>query len=62
MPGYVSVNTISLDEHDKAATRVVTTAQFMTTEERDGMLATGMEAGLTDSYAALDRLLAALGD
>jgi hypothetical protein len=33
---------------------------FHTTEERDGMLQSGMEQGLNESYAALDRLLATL--
>jgi hypothetical protein len=33
---------------------------FHTTDERDGMLQSGMEGGLNQSYAALDRLLASL--
>jgi len=40
---------------------VVTQSLFHTTEERDGMLQSGMEQGLNQSYAALDRLLATLG-
>ena len=36
-------------------------SQFYSTDERDGMLASGMEEGLNQSYAALDRLLATLG-
>jgi hypothetical protein len=32
----------------------------MTAEDRDGMLQSGMESGLNQSYAALDRVLAAL--
>jgi len=31
---------------------------FHTTEDRDGMLKSGMEHGLNQSYAALDALLA----
>jgi uncharacterized protein YndB with AHSA1/START domain len=61
MPGYVSVSTIALEALDEDRTRVVTSAQFMTAEERDGMLAAGMQDGLTRSYDALDRLLASLG-
>jgi hypothetical protein len=38
----------------------VTTALFHTAEERDGMLSSGMEQGLTESYAALDRVVAEL--
>jgi uncharacterized protein YndB with AHSA1/START domain len=41
-------------------TRIVTTSLFHTNEERDGMMAAGMEQGLNESYAALDRVLAAL--
>jgi hypothetical protein len=33
---------------------------FHTREERDGMLNSGMEHGLNQSYAALDRRLATL--
>jgi hypothetical protein len=39
---------------------VVTTSLFFTAEERDGMLGSGMEGGVTQSYEALDRLLATL--
>ena len=40
---------------------MVAVSLFHTTEERDGMLGSGMEQGLNESYAALDRLLARLG-
>jgi hypothetical protein len=36
----------------------VHTTLFHTTEERDGMLRSGMEKGLGEGYAALDKLLA----
>jgi hypothetical protein len=39
---------------------VVVDGIFHTTEERDGMLRSGMEGGLNASYAALDKLLASL--
>ncbi len=58
MPGYVSVTTTELEDLGDGRTRVVTTAQFFTSEERDGMLDGGMEQGMNESYAALDRLLA----
>ncbi len=41
-------------------TGVVTTSVFHTTEERDGMLASGMEGGLNETYERLDELLARL--
>ena len=61
MPGYVIIETVTLEEAGPGRTRVVTVSQFYSTEERDGMLASGMEEGLNQSYAALDRLLAAMG-
>lgn len=42
-------------------TKVVVTSLFSTAEERDGVVGSGMEQGLNESYAALDRLLATLG-
>ena len=41
-------------------TKIVNTSLFYTTEERDGMLNSGMTDGMNESYAALDRLLATL--
>jgi len=58
MPGYVSVQTLDLEDLGDGRTRVVSTAQFFTPEERDGMLDSGMQGGLEQSYAALDALLA----
>lgn len=58
MPGYVAVVTTTLDDLGDGRTRVVTVSLFHTTAERDGMLSAGMEQGLNESYAALDRLLA----
>lgn len=61
MPGYVAIDTAAFEDLGDGRTRVVTTSLFHTTEERDGMLSSGMETGLSQSYAALDRLLATLG-
>lgn len=60
MPGYVAVETATFEDLGRGRTRVVTTALFHTAEERDGMLSSGMEQGLAQSYAALDALLAKL--
>jgi uncharacterized protein YndB with AHSA1/START domain len=59
MPGYVSVETATFEDLGDR-TKVVTTSVFHTTEERDGMLGSGMEGGLNDTYARLDELLARL--
>ena len=57
MPGYVIVESTELEDIGNGQTRVVTNSLFHTTEERDGMLNSGMESGLNQSYEALDRLL-----
>lgn len=58
MPGHVAVQTLTLEDMGDGRTRIVSTSIFHTTEERDGMLNSGMEGGLNQSYAALDRVLA----
>jgi uncharacterized protein YndB with AHSA1/START domain len=60
MPGHVVVNTITLHDLGDGRTKLVSTSLFHTTEERDGILKSGMEAGMNQSYAALDRVLATL--
>jgi uncharacterized protein YndB with AHSA1/START domain len=60
MPGYVSIDTAEFEDLGDGRTKVVTTSLFHTTEERDGMLSSGMADGLNQSYAALDDLLRTL--
>jgi uncharacterized protein YndB with AHSA1/START domain len=57
LPGHVIVETASFEDLGER-TRVRTTSLFHTTEERDGMLASGMEGGLTESHERLAELLA----
>jgi uncharacterized protein YndB with AHSA1/START domain len=57
MAGHVSVETATFEDLGER-TRVVTTSIFHTTEERDGMLASGMEGGLNETYDRLDEVLA----
>jgi uncharacterized protein YndB with AHSA1/START domain len=59
MPGHVSVETAVFEDLGER-TKVTTTSIFHTVEERDGMLASGMERGLNETYARLDELLARL--
>jgi uncharacterized protein YndB with AHSA1/START domain len=61
MPGHVVVETVTFEDLGDGRTKVVNISLFHTTEERDGMLQSGMEQGLNESYAALDRVLASLG-
>ncbi len=60
MPGHVALETMTLEDLGDGRTRLVTTSLFMTAEDRDGMLQSGMEGGLNESYAALDKVLANL--
>jgi uncharacterized protein YndB with AHSA1/START domain len=57
MPGHVIVETATFEDLG-GRTKVSTHSLFHTTEERDGMLASGMEGGLSESYERLDELLA----
>jgi uncharacterized protein YndB with AHSA1/START domain len=57
MPGHVAVETVTLKDLGDGRTLLVNVSLFHTSEERDGMLQSGMEQGMNESYAALDRLL-----
>jgi uncharacterized protein YndB with AHSA1/START domain len=57
MPGHVLVETATFEDLGDQ-TRVKTVSLFHTTEERDGMLASGMEKGQSESHERLDELLA----
>jgi uncharacterized protein YndB with AHSA1/START domain len=56
MPGHVAVETAEFEDLG-GRTRIVTTTLFHTTEERDGMLDSGMEGGMAETYERLDELL-----
>jgi uncharacterized protein YndB with AHSA1/START domain len=60
MPGHVALETMTLEDLGDGRTRLVTTSLFLTAEDRDGMLQSGMEGGLNQSYEALDKVLAKL--
>jgi uncharacterized protein YndB with AHSA1/START domain len=60
MPGHVALETITLADLGDGRTLLTTTSLFFTAGERDGALRSGMEEGINDSYAALDRLLVSL--
>jgi uncharacterized protein YndB with AHSA1/START domain len=59
-PGHVSVDDIELEDLGDGRTRLVDTSTFMNAEERDAMLGYGMTEGVSDSYAALDKVLASM--
>lgn len=57
MPGHVCLETLTLEEHD-GRTLARTVSIFQSVEDRDGMIASGMEHGLHETYERLDELLA----
>ena len=60
MPGHPIVNSIELVDLGDGRTKLVGDSLFMLGEERDGMMSSGMEGGMNQSYEALDRVLAAI--
>jgi uncharacterized protein YndB with AHSA1/START domain len=60
MPGHILVESMTFEAIGVDRTRAVTLSTFDTTEERDGMLQSGMETGATESYERLAELLATL--
>ncbi|MFD4266329.1 SRPBCC family protein [Rhodococcus sp. NPDC058481] len=61
MPAHVCIETVEFVDLGDGRTRVVIDNQFVTAAERDGMLQSGMEGGLNNSFEALDALLAKAG-
>jgi uncharacterized protein YndB with AHSA1/START domain len=56
MPGHVSVQTVTFEEHD-GKTTLTATVVFDTVEDRDGMLQSGMESGAAESMDRLEEYL-----
>ena len=56
MPGHVSLETATFEEQD-GKTKVTAIAVFQTVEDRDGMLASGMEEGVAETMDRLAELL-----
>ena len=59
MPGHVGLETYTFEEH-AGKTTLTATSVFNTLEERDGVIASGMEAGANESADRLEELLASL--
>jgi len=57
LPGHVSVETAAFEDLGDR-TRMVATSLFHTPEERDGMLSSGMEGGMNETFDRLDQVLA----
>ncbi len=55
--GHVILGTTRLEELPGGRTRLVHQSVFQSVEDRDGMIASGMERGVNDGYEKLDELL-----
>ena len=58
-PGNVSMDTLTLEEHD-GRTTVRSNSVFQSVEARDGMVQSGMAEGMNEGYDRLDELVAKL--
>lgn len=61
MPGHPSRESMRLEDLGDGRTKLHAHTIFFTAQERDGMVQAGMEGGMNESYAALDRLLERMG-
>jgi uncharacterized protein YndB with AHSA1/START domain len=59
VPGHVSFSELRLEEND-GKTTAYTHSVFMSLEDRDGMVQSGMETGVVEGYERLDELIAKL--
>jgi uncharacterized protein YndB with AHSA1/START domain len=55
--GHVALETLTLEELPEGRTRLTAQSVFQSVADRDGMLQSGMEEGLNDSYERLTALL-----
>jgi uncharacterized protein YndB with AHSA1/START domain len=58
-PGHVSLEHLTLEEHD-GRTTVRIHAVYQSVADRDGLVASGMEEGANEGYERLDELVARL--
>ncbi len=56
MPGHVLMETVTLEDVD-GKTRMTTKSVYQSIDDRDGMVASGMETGATESWDRLAELL-----
>jgi uncharacterized protein YndB with AHSA1/START domain len=60
MPGHVVLETAVFEDLGGGKTRVETQSIFQSIEDRDGMVASGMEVGINDGYDRMNELMAVL--
>lgn len=59
LPGHIGLETITFEEYN-GRTRLIDSGVFQTVEDRDGMIASGMEGGAEESWDRLEELLHSL--
>lgn len=59
MPGHISLETMTLED-DNGQTRLRAVAVYQSVADRDGMLGSGMEGGMAETYDRLEELAAEL--
>lgn len=57
VPGHVLTQTVTFEEQRGGKTKLTVRAVYPNQEDRDGMLASGMEWGVREGYQRLDELL-----
>jgi uncharacterized protein YndB with AHSA1/START domain len=60
MAGHISVETATLTDLPDGRTLFTTRSVFSSKEDRDGMIQSGMESGLRETYDRFDEVLASL--
>jgi uncharacterized protein YndB with AHSA1/START domain len=55
--GHVTLETMKLEELPEGRTKMTVQSVFQSVADRDGMLQSGMESGLSDTYNRLEELL-----
>jgi uncharacterized protein YndB with AHSA1/START domain len=55
--GHVSLQKMELVETSDGKTRLLATSTFMSVDDRDGMIQSGMETGMQQTYNKLDEIL-----
>ncbi len=58
MPGHVILESTTLEDLGGGKTKLTVHSVYQSVEDRDGMLASGMEKGMAESHARLEELLA----
>ena len=59
-PGHVSISELKIEDLGNGRSRATTHVVFMSVEDRDGMVQSGMEFGMVQGFERLDELAASL--